>query len=272
MNPHPRNWVKTLCLSDGESKRIDHEGCPAGHDSKKRLWVCRQNGRVFWKCHHCGEKGSLAVQNNRTQVLNRLRPPESQDPNKIELPYDFDFNFLHWPPEARAWVLKYGIEKPQTWGWSESQGRVIIPVWEEGLKGYQARKVLPEDLGPKYLTRGRNLLYRVSCGGGREIVKEMDVACLVEDALSAEKVGRICDSYAMLGTSRFSHADALQFASRYARLIVWFDDDGWLPRKASTQLAARLALLVPTKVVRTGKDPKEHSLTEIMEIVRCDTQ
>ena len=265
-----RNLVNSLSLQDGESTRIDHEGCRAGRDGKKRLWVVRSGGRVGWKCHHCGEKGSAPAQSNRTTVLKRLRPQE-QDPQKISLPYDFDSNFLHWPPEARAWVLKYGIEKPETWGWSESQGRVIIPVWEETadekgafgttLKGLQARKVFAEDPGPKYLTRGRNLCYGVLRGIGCRL------GVIVEDALSAEKVGRICDSYAMLGTSRFSHSDALKFAAQYVRVIVWFDDNNWQARKAQAQLVSRLGLLVPTKMVRTGKDPKEHSMTEIKEIV-----
>ena len=267
MYQQTRDLAKALCLADGESKRIDHEGCGAGRDGKKRLWVGRSAGRVFWKCHHCGEKGSAKAEGNRTQVLKRLRP-EAQEPNApITLPYDFDSNFNHWPPEARAWVLKYGIEKPETWGWSESQGRVIIPVWEETLKGYQARKIYPEDPGPKYLTRGRNLLYRAGHYGVRDKGAEGRLACcaVVEDALSAEKVGHICDSYAMLGTSRFSHADALSFAKKYDRIVVWFDDNNWQARKAQSQLAARLGLLMPTKIVRTGKDPKEHTMAEIKE-------
>lgn len=285
MNPPLQSWAKHLSLQDGESRRINHEGCRAGQDSKRRLWVYRSAGRVFWKCHHCGDKnplGGIATgQNNRTQVLKRLRPTPSGDPDKMQLPYDFDSNFNHWPPEARAWVLKYGIEKPQTWGWSESQGRVVIPVYQDdsggqALKGYQTRRVLAEDTGPKYLTRGAGLVYHartpvaVSPAHPQALSGEVHElrACVVEDALSGEKVGQVCDAYAMLGTSRFSHSDALQFASRYARLIVWYDDNNWNARKASTQLAARLALLVPTRVVRTGKDPKEHSLTEIKEIVR----
>lgn len=279
MNPlQTRNLATSLSLTDGESRRIDHEGCEAGWDGKKRLWVGRFSGRLVWKCHHCGEKGSAKAEGNRTQVLKRLRPDAAQDPDKITLPYDFDSNFSHWPPEARAWVLKYGIEKPETWGWSESQGRVVIPVWDESeressdsrLCGYQARKIYPEDPGPKYLTRGRNLVYRAGHSrNAGEVVQDQEHSCvLVEDALSAEKVGRICDSYAMLGTSRFSHADALKFSREYARVIVWFDDDGWQARRAQSQLAARLGLLMPTKIVRTGKDPKEHSLTEIREMVQ----
>ena len=252
--------VKSISLSEGESKRIDHEGCRAGYDGKKRLWVVRSSGRVGWKCHHCGEKGSAPVERNRTEVLKRLRPDEGTNPDKITLPYDFDSKFSNWPPEARAWVLKYGIEKPETWGWSESQGRVIIPVFRDGLDGYQLRRVLCEDPGPKYLTRGRNLVYKAGMGQGT-------CAVITEDALSAEKVGRITDAYAMLGTSRFSHADALSFAKKYDRIVVWFDDDGWQARKAQSQLATRLGLLMPTKIVRTGKDPKEHTMAEIKEIV-----
>lgn len=253
------NSVTRLSLRDGDSQRINHEGCGAGQDFKKRLWVIRSGGRVGWKCHHCGEKGSAPIVPNRTSVLKRLRP-EEEHPDKIQLPYDFDSNFLHWPTEARAWVLKYGIEKPETWGWSESQGRVIIPVYEEGLKGYQSRKVLGLDPGPKYLTRGRNLVYARCNEGTRE-------AAIVEDALSAEKVGKVVDGYALLGTSRFNHGTAIQWASRYDRIFVWFDDNNWWARKDQTQLAARLGLLVPTTIIRTGKDPKEHSISEIRGIL-----
>jgi len=262
-----RSQAISLGLSDGESQRTNHEGCGAGHDFKKRLWVVRSSGRVGWKCHHCGEKGSARVEPNRTMVLNRLRPRE-ENPDKIELPYDFDSNFLHWPPEARAWVLKYGIEKPQTWGWSESKGRVIIPVYQDGLQGYQSRKVFPEDPGPKYLTRGRNLVYG-PCGLGCADAAQTgpQTGVVVEDALSAEKVGRICDAYALLGTTRFSHGDALKFAQRYAKVLVWFDDNNWQARKDQAKLVSRLNLVVPTVMVRTGKDPKEHTLKEIQEIV-----
>jgi hypothetical protein len=273
--------VKSLGLQDGESIRVNHSSCRAGVDYKQRLWVIRNNGKLGWKCHHCGEKGRASIQNNRTTVLKRLRPEDKQNADSVSLPSDFDTNFLHWPPEARAWILRYGIQKPESWGWSKSQGRVIIPVWEETLKGYQARRIFPEDPGPKYLTRGRNLLYSAVTRTGTQnaSVRVEETGCqalelasrtlavICEDALSAEKVGKVCNAYALLGTNKFDHEKCLTFGKEYAKVYIWFDDDKWEVQKWGKVLAQRLGLITETKIIRTGRDPKEHPLNEIKEIL-----
>jgi Ribonuclease G/E len=132
------------------------------------------------------------------------------------------------------------------------------------MLGYQSRR-LEDDGSPKYLTfkdKGKNvqrLYYEVR-------PRRTGTVVLVEDALSAEKVGRYVDTVAVLTTT----ADAVlrdKLIHEYSHVIVWLDDDNIDVKKKQQQLRVMFDPYVKVTVLHTSKDPKRHSFSEIEEII-----
>jgi hypothetical protein len=95
--------------------------------------------------------------------------------------------------------------------WSESQGMLIFPqVDDTTLLGYIGRRFTGE--GSKYIIRGSKTAFKQVYGEGRTLV-------YTEDLISAVKVGRICASRPLFGTS-LSRLD-----EGYERHILWLDKD-----------------------------------------------
>lgn len=244
-------------LSNGQQKRVSHTGCPAGEDTKRRLWVKRlADGSVVAFCHHCGRSGRS--KHGARQVF-RASPPEA--PDTIRLPPDFDPRFDNWPAKAKAWVSQYGIFPNEigSWGYSERIGRVVIPIFNgSDLLGYQMRRVHEQDPGPKYLTRGRNLVYAV---GHRS---KSGVVC--EDALSAVKLSRFCKAYALLGTT-LRRGTALKIADECDRVLVWLDNNNAQVLGAARSAEKLLQPLVNTRLETERSDPKCCSEAEILSVL-----
>lgn len=90
---------------------------------------------------------------------------------------------------------------------------------------------------------------------------------LVEDALSAEKVSKFCDSIALLTTTA---DDVLKdkLIGKYDHVIIWLDDDNTDVRIKQLDLQRILDPYFHVSVVRTSKDPKRHSREEIKDVIR----
>lgn len=134
------------------------------------------------------------------------------------------------------------------------KNRVIIPSYEEDgtLAFYQAR-ALDEDDGPKYYTIGNKEYLFWSRSGDPYPCKDSIV--LVEDMLSAIRVGEFTQSVSLIGTS-INEKQLLQIVKNYAIIIVWMDGDS-AGQKAATKLMKKFSL-VSSKVfnIVTRQDPK----------------
>lgn len=276
----------------GEQVHINHVGCSAGTDTKRRLYVKRnQDGTVVAYCHHCNKRGVSGKRNpvvgysidwsaadplasrrqpsgSGRQERNAPRHPVHQRP--LSFPAGASTTAAIWPASARNWVKQFGLSDEELcrkgWAYSEKYNRVLIPVHDPdgGLLGYQSRR-LEDDGSPKYMTfkdKTKNvhrLYYEVrprKCG----------TVVLVEDALSAEKVGRYADAVAVLTTT----ADSVlrdKIISVYDHVVVWLDDDNIDVKRKQLQLHTMFDPYVKVSVLRTTKDPKRHNFEEIEEIL-----
>jgi DNA primase len=90
---------------------------------------------------------------------------------------------------------------------------------------------------------------------------------LVEDWLSANKVGQITEALPLFGTE--IHPAHLYYLSDKSDrpIVLWLDKD---QEGRSFKKAARLELLTgrPVKIITTTKDPKALSLDEIKEVLK----
>ena len=225
--------------------------------SNEKSWTA-----YCFRCKHQEYKGRGLLP---LSLIKQMKEDRNFIKSEIGLPYDFT---LDVPDAASCWYLQYGISpelaREHKIGYSHSLNRIIIPVpnyWgtSPGLIGIQARSVDPR-VKPKYINRvHKNLhipyLFEAYRSGFNQVV-------VVEDILSAIKVGKVCNSIAIMGTN-MTHNIAAHIAKTYANVILWFDSD--LAGYACNSKAMNLLNIhgASPKSIRTTLDPKEHSLDDI---------
>ena len=174
-----------------------------------------------------------------------------------ELPDDFTTDI---PTLGLAWLYKFGINDAliaqYNIGWGH--GRVILPIYEKGhLVAYQGRDVTNE--GPKYITKSTGPFYF------KTFITRPRILVLVEDILSAIKIGQVMPCLALCGTKLRQGAESLDLLTDYCEdFILWLDGDQ--PGiDASHEIRKSLSLVGTCSVILTTRDPKAHSLDEITQ-------
>lgn len=183
-----------------------------------------------------------------------------------ELPADYT---LDVPPRAAVWYYKYGIsaELAASYriGHTAELDRVVLPVYEDGeLTAVQMRAV-DSWRKPKYLNpEGPKVQAAIF-----ESAPTTGVTVVVEDILSAIKVGRVHHATSILGTT-MTDQRALKIASRNSKVIIWLDSDAPGVKGASVAERQLRLLGVDVRRVTTSGDPKTYSLEAIRSIIKND--
>lgn len=187
---------------------------------------------------------------------------------KLELPGDFTKDI---PEFAAVWYLKYGIttEVMQQYGcgYSPELARIVLPTYHDNELAALSMRSVRSEVKPKYLnpTGPRTGSVLFEAGVLHKTYGELTV--LVEDQLSAIKVGMYCPSVSMLG-STLTEARGMKLCN-IPHVIVWTDND-----KAGINggnNAVRQLLMLGTKNVyrvRSEKDPKCYTRSEIKQFIQ----
>lgn len=251
-------------LPDGGKTRMPHCG------DDKSMIVSRSGSRLHAYCFRCGlNESEQAGQLTLAELAARRAAEARYTSGSAALPADFTTDI---PKEGRVWLYcaavygellsRYGI------GWSPRMQRVILPIRAANgeLVGTQARAVMPGQK-PKYLTRmpEPHVFYASAVPG--------DTVVIVEDILSAIRIGEHVPAIALLGTCT-PLAVALRCIEehQHAQVACWFDADP-AGDKAWAKYSAGLTLAGYTpRRIRTDRDPKRHSRREIRDIIgrNCD--
>lgn len=260
----------------GEQINVDHVDCPAGLDTKKRLYVKRteDGNRIVAYCHHCGKRGSIDTSINATiDTLKRKHALAARNGRNgarhYKIPHDATGDTTKWPSEARVWVYRFGITDKEVikYGivYSSDIGRVLLPVYDNnGLASYQARRIHDEDDGAKYITRTNrgDVLWR------SHDATDDDTVVLCEDILSGIRIGRILPARALLGTTISERGITQLLAAGYTKFIVFLDDDNADVCKKQLILKNRLDTFGTARIIHSrGKDPKEYTKQELTEVL-----
>lgn len=230
----------------GEQVRVDHTNCPAGADTRARLYIVRQPDAALAYCHNCGGYGvkSLSRKVRHRDVLQRLVDDydlSERTVAKVKLPDDTVLSHHLWPAEARAWLYGYHLDDDDIYnygiGYSPSWGRVILPVYRDGeLVFWQGRQI--DGGGPKYVSV-KGAKKPLFIANSRTYTHNMFV---VEDMLSAIRIAKSSSmraAVALLGTDATD--DVIEVVNTVAHNTVWLDNDEAGRRKAPL-LIARLKL------------------------------
>lgn len=248
-----------LQLGDEEQANINHVGCPAGADRKKRLYVRKRNGTLIGYCHHCQSKGAKGGQRNH--IRNRRPNMLHFD---LKLPRDFTTSPIEMHPAGRAWLRKYLTPAEivaNEFGWSQERGRVILPVrWDTKLVAYQSRHVLGAvDKGPKYMTdKDRSVKHPVFLRTEAKHPMYCDHIMLVEDILSAVVVNRVGPSCALLGVHLDDVTLHALIGMGFRKFVIALDDDNAEVKRQQRAMMKKIHQFAAVKLVTGyGKDPKE---------------
>jgi len=258
-----KNW-KDIAKDLPLNGKVQTE-CPENCGSGEKLSVTHSMKSYWCNCYRCGftdieykGKQSLA-ELKKLQALNDAAA-------KIELTLDLPNDFTEeLPRHARAWLFRAGIS-PNLWkyhsiGYSEALDRVILPVYDTqgNLEWYQCR-ALQSGQKPKYLQPSRcrdKVMFRVL--RDRENLQR---AIVVEDILSAIRVGVHINTYSVLGT-KITTPQAAEL-SKYGTVTTWLDPDR-AGRTGAYKIRKTMALVTDVTNIVTSVDPKDLSDKQIKE-------
>lgn len=211
-------------------------------------------------CFSCGYHTHGTVKS----FFNAFKEPEEKHGSKV-LPFDFTREV---EPEGWRWLLQWGLPY-HYWkahiGYSPAYGRLVFPVGPEGSPAFSVGRLIDKERDPnqrKWFVWGDCHSHGEILGAGRGTV-----TVLVEDLISAHKVGQVAESMPLFGTAIYpAHLQTLRKASNRP-VMLWLDKD---QEGTTNKKALRLQMLLnrPVRVVHTQHDPKALSLQDIQETLQ----
>jgi len=244
-------WEKlALDLNVGERGRTD---CLCGSNS---LLFENTTKNIRCYCFRCGrsefkEKADFEIKVTRPTVNERI---------SICLPEDYT---LELPNNYQVFLLSKGIRiglaRKRKIGYSKRLDRLILPVYKGSeLVWLQARDI-----------SGQRMKYLNPAGENAEVLEirkdSTSTVVLVEDILSACKVGEVCNCIGLMGTAL--PTKRMSAILQYSKIIVMLDPDE-AGQAATTKLVKKLRGYVDSvRAVRCSKDPKMLSYRKLTELI-----
>ena len=253
-----------------ETVRYNHEECPAGTDTRRRLYITRKDdGVIVGYCHNCGSSG-MAV-HGRTHYRSPTPVTVNKKVGVVTMPTNLEFEPVLWPKEATDWVLKAGVPlttvRAYGLAYDLDTRRVIIPKYnvDNELVMWQSRSV-GLDLGPKYLTE-----IKKDAQVHDPLGTKGDVVVICEDMMSAIRLNMYTTYDAIpLFSSSVNITKLLTPLANYDRIVVWLDNDGAEVNRHRDQLKLQLRSLGKSVgVVYDQDDPKHYTYSNIISIVEA---
>ena len=190
---------------DTSSHEWQRYNCPNCSDTKGRYCVRYDGKGWYYHCFNCHPNmlyHSLLKDSTPQETLDYVRKiqeqktPEIWKPQEVSLPKDFQY----YIPD-RSWLDQYHLT-PREYvqfqiGYSPAYHRIILPSYVGGeLLCWQGRYI-GMDKKPKYITEGKKDSLNLFI---RDDAPNKDTVVLVEDIISAIKVGRVLDAIGILGS------------------------------------------------------------------------
>lgn len=233
---------------------VKHEPCPSC-GSRDNLGRYSDGSAFCFGCHY-------TERSTHSPFVGERDGKNETNTDGIRFPEDATRDL-----DARAvdWITSFGLSGRDIvlggFKWSSSWEQLCIPFYDidgnlcciqsKNFNHKRASKAKYYNIGDKSesVTRYGN--------HGTTLV-------LVEDALSALKIGRQTDAMPLLGTS-IPRSRLASLKASYEQLIIWLDSDKWREARAIADAAALLGF--KAKTVFTPKDPKTYTDEEIREFL-----
>lgn len=256
------DWLETAKkLPQGRTIKTSCDDC---QKKDKCQLVSHGNKGYSRHCFRCGEHEFVPYGDRTLAEILRHRRERDQELRDVavELPKDFTLDI---PDKNALWLYKAGIsaELARSYGigYSEYYDRVVLPVYDgEDLVAMQMRAT--DGRNPKYINpkgpKTHAALFKAGIPDNSPVI--------VEDILSAIKVGRVKYAVSVLGTS-LTDLRASRIAKESTSVTIWMDSDD-AGRSGARKAQKQMNLLgIPNRIISTEKDPKLHTLNEIRRII-----
>jgi hypothetical protein len=262
----------------GEQTSRNHEGCSAGTDTKKRLYIKRVPGGILAYCQHCSYAGYdvLRKTDEDADTLRRwIKNPDSvdlpivnRDNDVFQIWESYKDNKASW--ETQAWLERYHFKADNTAYRFDNRGRVCLCIKDmySRFLGYQVRN--PNTV-PKYISH----YYAFRPLGGSWNIQGAHTLVITEDILSGLRIGEASyNSLALMGTVIKQHDEEtlIKNSKAFQRIILWLDADE-AGVKGTKALWSRLKFLLPDTLIdvvsRLGieKEAKQYPAASVAKII-----
>jgi len=234
--------------------------CPAcaaqGKDKSGDNLGVYSDGHTY--CYSCSASSNASIQGklNKTTKEIKIIP---------DLPNDID---LWLAPEAMDWLHQYfpDVRDFPLCYWSEGERKLIFPIMDasrKNLLAWQYRYFGFNEKHPKWVGYGinENLIHIISPAA----VSPLGSVVLVEDLISATKVGSITPTLCLFGSNISLKRLATLKTLGYTEIVIWLDWDKKEYAIEAAQHAQSIGL--QARVIHTQLDPKEYNLGEIKELL-----
>jgi Zn ribbon nucleic-acid-binding protein len=262
------------------ARYLRHEACPKCN-SRDNLACYDDESKWCFGCGYYVPPEGMPLD----KIKNQLQPDLKHDRShvNVELPRDCTFML---PKIALAWLKQYGLTNEEIskhrFMWSQEIRSLIFPVYSnrDEVIFWQARE-FPTNPARKYRTEGNTKAFTyiiharhkedrsygelspptILAGALSECTPSGSHCCVVEDAISGIRVGRVTDSIPLFGSS-LNGKQARSLSKHYDALFLWLDPD---KRSTALKTAMHYGWLFKNgiRVIQSSKDPKEHSDSEI---------
>lgn len=229
LNINLEPYTTSLTWKEGEQHRFNHAKCPAGEDTRRRLYVKAVNPSSTWiaYCHNCGNSGAsrrasgksfnihdaLLERCETSGVTDTLNEHSNSILNIVKAGLNDNLSLA-----AKAWLYKCRLtdDDIKELGIKNFDGHVAIPIndrsWQvrfiNAPTAHRYTNFYPKDEQRHYYIRED---------------ATVNILILTEDIISAYRVSKYsrCDAIACLGTNVPKNIDF----SRYNGVNIWFDRD-----------------------------------------------
>ena len=255
-------------LLKGGFMRMNHTSSDCSGESASLIIRKHEDGWITGYCHRCKRKGTFTKDAERqlpvkvgSMYYSKIAWKQPSDNQPLSLPTDLTVAWSHWPLEAKLFCKKARITETDCdtfeIGWSPSLNKVVLPLYQptdkgKVLVGYQLRRVLQRDKGPKYLTRKSVKHYY------KHFKTDSRVCCIVEDFLSGIRVGKYVSALCLYGTT-LTPAMIMEL-SNYKTVVIFLDNDNNIVKKAQQTMKRELEVWCDhVVVIQSELQPKEYT-------------
>lgn len=271
MAGHSIHWTEikqhvddSLDWSIGETKHFFH--CKEGHNNNRFYITQVEEGVYVGYCHHCAGRGSYKEKFARAKGRMSGRSGKGKIHRDYKLPSSVTTNMSEWSSKAKVWLWKAMLTddeiRDRGFCYDTATGRVLLPIYFDGeYQGYLSRRVEDNDEA-KYLamSKDREKFVLYSDKGTSDVT-------VVEDALSFIRISRLTSCVCLFGTSMSDHVLNM-IRDNHTQYNVWLDNDNRQVKIKQLGLKNKLELFGNVRMIKTDKDPKLHTDTELKEVLR----
>lgn len=246
----------------GEQVHVNHTGCEAGEDKKRRLYIKRTDKGLVAYCHHCNQKGFVFDNEGRLSTwINKPAAAVTSSTKPV---------LASMPVEGNLWLYKHYCDptKDMFNGIAGERHKVALTLYnpEHQPIGWQIRNLAP-NATPKYTTHYTSSSSKGDAAWFHYFSKTL---VITEDYLSAYRVNNDTthSSVALLRTALSDKTLRQIHDLNFEYVLIWLDPDE-AGVKGAAKIYKQLNHYLPstTKIIVLGidKEPKQCTPAELYD-------